>query len=129
MEGYNLCVEHDPYPDEPDNPIERWVLRRATFYIDEDIKKETYHLRFQATPSMLEEEESSDLASTAYIRVEHFIDDTGNDVWELRPENELDVGEGRTSNQAGVYLMKRGPNEVCGKFVMPFKLTVSPQQQ
>ena len=134
LEVYNLCLDLEP--ENPSPVVERWVLRRATYYVDEDIGREAYHLRFQATPSMLEEVPT--LAITAYIRVEHLKVD-GQDQWILRPENlddinltsNLPVGYpytlpdvGRDADEAAVYRMAKRNDGVCGTFTMPFELVV-----
>jgi hypothetical protein len=118
-DGPNICVVHGS-----DN---HYVLRRATFYIDEDIKRKSFQLRFQSQPSVLDE--VGDLIETVYVRVYH----PEPNKYIIYPETEAelytipDIFQEDSPSRAGVLVFSRTGDYACGFFGMPFYLEVVKQ--
>jgi hypothetical protein len=108
---------------------EHWVLRRATFYVDDEPKNgKSYQLRYQSPSG-----DDADLIHTAYLRVQHKSDGT----YEISPEGVFVPHENvpdpevqtdiRTANEAGVKLLLRGwKGGTCAYYLMPFLAKVTP---
>jgi hypothetical protein len=125
-EGGNLCVSDGD---------EHWVLRRATFYVDDQPKNgETYMLRFQSPSG-----EDLELIHTAYLKVQK----TAEGIYYISPETEYDVNSNldfqpeppvqldtRYGKVGGMDLILRGwKGGICAYYWMDFLATVTPAPQ
>lgn len=93
-----------------------FVLRRGTFWLDDDVKNVTFELRFQMAD--WQDFDVNVPSDTSYLKVYHPEVDT----WVIKPEI--------IATDAVVTLLRNGKGRnnttSCGQFSMPFELTVWP---